>query len=174
MIQTHSGKWINPLEITADDLVIEDIACSLSKLCRYNGHIDRFYSVAEHCIVMAIHFMERGEESLAFAALMHDCAEAYIGDIPRPIKDQLPAIASIEHNILEVASQKYGFAYPLPPEIIAADDAILWDEQLILVGRDIVDWGITEDPLVVEIRELSPGEAERAFLSLFMHLEAKK
>src|SRR5438552_3035736 len=87
-IQTFTGKKFFPLEPNADDICIEDIAHSLSMQCRFNGHSKQFYSVAQHSVLIASWWF--GDyPKLAKYALLHDASEAYLSDIPRPLK-QLP------------------------------------------------------------------------------------
>jgi hypothetical protein len=65
---------------------IDDIAKALSNTCRFAGHVE-FYSVAEHCMRVSDYLKAAGyAEHVQLLGLMHDAIEAYIGDIPRPIK----------------------------------------------------------------------------------------
>jgi uncharacterized protein len=125
-IQTYSGAQFWPLDPRADEIDLIDIAAALSKLCRYGGHCKRFYSVAEHCVLMA-RMMPR---QLRREALLHDASEAYLVDIPRPIKPSLGGYAEIEHGLMLVIGKKYGFAWPVCAEVKAADNAMLHDEML--------------------------------------------
>lgn len=81
-IQTASGAHVNPLAMTAGDLWIDDIAHSLAMTCRFRGHTSEFYSVAQHSVLVS----RLVEPSLTLAALLHDAAEAYLGDMSRPLK----------------------------------------------------------------------------------------
>lgn len=84
-IRTFSGKWIYPLDPRLDEIDLGDIAHALSNLCRFTGHC-QFYSVAEHsCYVAATVTDPR----LRLPALLHDAAEAYLGDIAAPNKGAL-------------------------------------------------------------------------------------
>ena len=81
-IETYTGRKFFPLNPRARDLCIEDIAHALAMTCRYNGHCSEFYSVAQHsCIVSDL-----CEERWKMAGLMHDAAEAYLGDVVSPVK----------------------------------------------------------------------------------------
>ena len=86
-IGTYTGKHFYPLDPKAEDICIEDIAHSLSNLCRFNGHTKRFYSVAQHSLNVErfIKKLSWGER-LRLYGLMHDFAEAYIGDMTTPYK----------------------------------------------------------------------------------------
>ncbi len=85
-IVTYTGKVFDLLNPTPDKVCIEDIAHSLAYQCRYTGHTREFYSVAQHCVLMAENPDLPGDP---MAKLMHDAAEAYIGDIARPWKHLL-------------------------------------------------------------------------------------
>lgn len=86
-IQTYSGRMVLPFvpELPENTFTIEDIAHHLSMICRWNGAVMRFYSVAEHCVLGS----RIVDDSIALRFLLHDCEEAYIGDICRPVKLQL-------------------------------------------------------------------------------------
>lgn len=99
-ITTYTGRTFNLLEPDPDEICIEDIAHALSNLCRFTGHVRRFYSVAQHS-----HIVSRLVPSdIAFMALMHDASEAYIADISTPLKHQLHDYKQIETRI-ELAIQ---------------------------------------------------------------------
>jgi uncharacterized protein len=81
-IQTYTGKQFWPLSPLPEDIVIEDIAHALSMQCRFGGHVRTFYSVAQH----SVHVSLLVEPQYALWGLLHDAAEAYLVDLPRPIK----------------------------------------------------------------------------------------
>ena len=85
---TASGRRAFVEDPRACDLVIEDIAHALSNICRFGGHCSRFYSVAQHSVCVSA-LVERTRPDLALHALLHDAAEAYVGDVIRPIKPTL-------------------------------------------------------------------------------------
>lgn len=100
MIRTVSGDSFWPFaETNLGKVDIGDIAWSLAHQCRYNGHVDRFYSVANHCLVMSRYFMQKKEYKKALEALLHDASEAYMGDIVHPIKQLLPNVVALENRI---------------------------------------------------------------------------
>jgi hypothetical protein len=80
--QTYNGHKFDPMNVGLETIDINDIAHALSLLCRFNGHIKELYSVAQHCVLMS----EQVEPKYAFHALLHDAAEAYVSDVPRPFK----------------------------------------------------------------------------------------
>ena len=104
VIQTFSGKYINILDPQPQDFAIEDIAHHLSMLCRFNGASKYFYSVAEHSYLVSHHI----KDDLKAAALLHDAAEAYVGDLISPLKSLLPEFKAIEDNIQSAIYNKFG------------------------------------------------------------------
>lgn len=123
---TFSGKEIDLLNPTVEDICIEDIAHALPNICRFNGHVKRFYSVAEHSILCANLIQNK---KYRLEALLHDASEAYLGDVTRPLKASLPEYSSIEKNFQRVIAKKFGFAYPMPKEVIEIDDYLLSIER---------------------------------------------
>jgi hypothetical protein len=86
-LQTVSGRRVNPFDPDPEQLVVEDIARALANQCRFGGHCRVFYSVAQHSVIVAWLVEERGGDvEDVFAALMHDAGEAYLGDMPHPMK----------------------------------------------------------------------------------------
>ena len=111
-MHTYTGKQINPLAITQEDIEIKDIAHALSLLCRGGGHLKYFYSVAQHSLNCAHEAKARGySNQVTLACLLHDASEAYISDIIRPVKAYLPQYIEIESNIMDAIFQKYGLAF---------------------------------------------------------------
>lgn len=89
-VETYSGKFVDTKDPKASDIALEDIAHALAHTCRYGGHCQRFYSVAEHAVFCSTRVERKGYPAdLQLAALHHDDAEAYLGDIPRPMKPLL-------------------------------------------------------------------------------------
>jgi hypothetical protein len=107
MMETASGLMVNPLALEIHDIDLNDIADGLSNICRWGGQIrGRWFSVAQHCC-LATKIAERdGYEHLAHV-LLHDAAEAYLGDIPQPIKMELPKFREIEDRALETISRRF-------------------------------------------------------------------
>src|ERR1035437_402751 len=90
-IETYTGRAFWPLEPTMDALSVIDIAHALSNQCRYSGHVQFFYSVAQHCCLLAGWLADHGGSALdCLQILMHDAPEAYLVDIPRPVKQYMP------------------------------------------------------------------------------------
>jgi len=127
-IRTYSGAFIDVFEPNIDYIHIEDIAHALSHLCRYGGHCDPFYSVAQHSI--ACSYLVSPEN--AMCALMHDATEAYLVDIPRPIKKQIEFYNKLESHLYNSISQRFDLPNPIPDEVHKADNDMLIYEWFIL------------------------------------------
>lgn len=132
-IRTYSGKYVNIFDPKPEMFCIEDIAHALSMQPRFSGHLRRFYSVAEHCINGCTMVGKKHK----FAFLMHDASEAYLLDIPKPIKPHLSNYMEIEDNLMKVLSKVFGFEYPLSEEIKAVDLKMLHLEwNGLMIGGD--------------------------------------
>jgi hypothetical protein len=89
-VETFSGQYLDVQNPDPDKINLEDIAHALGNICRYGGHSRTFYSVAEHSVFVCERVCRQGwSKNLQLAALHHDDAEAYLGDIPRPLKPLL-------------------------------------------------------------------------------------
>ncbi len=165
-MQTATGRAFYPLDPRPMEIHIEDIAAALSKLCRYGGHCKRFYSVAEHCVLMA----RVASPSVAFEALMHDASEAYLSDVIRPVKSSLPEYLTIERRLEVAIAERFDLVYPMPAEVKRLDNAILADECDQAMARPPQDWKLIEPPLGVRLEFWSPDKAEYEFLAAFRRL----
>ena len=159
-IQTFTGRQFWPMDPRADDVQIEDVAHALAMACRYAGHCKRFYSVAEHSMLLAS--VVAPEHKLW--ALLHDASEAYLVDVPRPVKPFLAGYREAEDRVMAVICQKFGLAISMPAEVKRADGAILNDERAQNMCFSRHEWSIDPTPLGVTLQFWSPQEAERRFL----------
>jgi hypothetical protein len=132
---TYTGRKFWPLDPRAEDVDVLDVAHHLAMTCRYGGAVRRFYSVAEHSVLVSAHVAP----DLAREALFHDAAEAYVGDLIRPLKHQpeLAGFRAAEDRIYPVVMEAFGIAST--PESRAAisevDDRIIVDETQALMTR---------------------------------------
>jgi 5'-deoxynucleotidase YfbR-like HD superfamily hydrolase len=134
-IRTKSGLYMNIFEPDVDMICIEDIAHALSSQPRFAGHLRRHYSVAQH----SIHCAERASQPNKLAALLHDASEAFMLDMPTPIKARMPEYKEYEHNLMEVIAEKFGFKYPYHPEIKIVDTIMVnleWDNLVEKNNKD--------------------------------------
>ena len=165
-MQTFTGVAFWPMDPHPDEVNIADIAHSLAHQCRYGGHSKMFYSVAEHCVLLS----HAVPAELAFSALMHDAAEAYLVDVPRPIKRFLGGYRDIEKALEAVIMPKFGLPYPIPELVMEMDTQILTDERQQLMATPPLPWGTDMKPLGVTCLGYVPHEAERRFLARFEEL----
>ena len=169
-MQTFTGRRFYPLDPRPDEIDPVDLAHALSLLCRYGGHVDRFYSVAEHCVLMS----QSVAPEYALWALLHDATEAYVGDMVRPLKLQMPEYRAVEDRVeLAIASH---FRIDVTPTMHTAvkrvDTRILIDERAELLGPSPHGWSSLDgmQPLCVEIVGWSPVVAEAMYLARFREL----
>lgn len=165
-IQTFTGRQFWPLDPRPTDVCIEDIAHALAHQCRYGGHTKRFYSVAEHCC----HLAAVAPPYLKLIALMHDAAEAYLVDVPRPIKKSLAVYYDIERDIEQAVAQHFGLVWPWHPIVMDLDTRICTDERLQLMATPPIPWSGEKPAIGVTIESLEPAIAERRFLDTFERL----
>lgn len=173
-IQTHSGIAFFPFDPKPEMIDINDIAHALSMICRYNGHTKKFYSVAEHSVVMS----NCVPKEHALATLIHDAAEAYIADLARPIKHNVSGYKEIEEKILEVIYEAFN-AWPTVldmHQILHADLRMLATERGQVMGTNVHPWVCLEGvlPYDIVLPCWCPAEAELNFLRRFYELRNPK
>lgn len=138
---THSKTNFAPLEPNSEDIKIEDIAHALSLICRANGHFPEFYSVAQHCIACCEEAIARKyTNKVALACLLHDGSEAYIGDITRPLKKNLPNYLKAEEVLQGAIYKKYigeAFNEEELAQINSVDDSLLYHEFRHYMGEEL-------------------------------------
>lgn len=149
-------------------ITITDIARSLSMQCRYNGHVIRFYSVAEHCVLLSRAVAPKN----ARWALLHDAAEAYLGDMVHPLRQQLPEFGRIDERITAQIYRRFGLATATPEQVKSYDRRIVLDEADVLTWWDPSEWPPLRGykPLGVAVTGWSPDRAEAEYLSRFRQL----
>lgn len=175
-MQTVCGERFYPLDPRADEIHLVDIAHGLAMTCRYGGHTRRFYSVAEHAVLVS-HFVP---PAFALHGLLHDSAETYIGDMVRPLKHQPEMIEfrRAEAAIEERVAIRFGLTWDTfaVAEVKSVDDRILVDEIRALMKRPSLymrgPLGLLA-PLGANIVGLEPEAAESAFLSRFAELSCE-
>jgi hypothetical protein len=166
-IMLASGSWFDLLNPWGSDFTIEDIAQSLANTCRYAGHCRRFYSVAEHCLHVSVvapaHKLE---------ALMHDSAEAFLGDVTRPLKQLLPQYQKIEANVEKAIFARFGLDHRVLASLKSVDLSVLAAEQEQIMPRGTDYWtaetGVA--PANITVKFFAPGAARNAFLARFHRL----
>lgn len=128
LTKLYNGRYINLFDIHEEDVAVEDICHALSRLCRFNGQVAGFLSVAGHSINCAKMAIQTGREDVALECLMHDAAEAYIGDLVRPLKHHdafREAYFKLESSVEVVIARVLGLNYPFDPYIKEMDNEVL-------------------------------------------------
>lgn len=172
-ITTIGGRRFDPTSPAREDIDIGDIAHSLSLLCRANGHFREFFSVARHCLNCAGEARERGLTArIQLLCLLHDATEAYIGDMTRPLKRQLPEYCACEVRLYGEILASLGIAPPDDREAAAVreiDDCMLYHEFRLYNGESL----LAEAPAVhveVEGSERPPGQTREEYLACYRAL----
>lgn len=136
-ITTYTGKHFDPANPDLSQVDIKDIAHALSLICRGNGHVRTFFSVGQHCINAAKEASARGYSNrVILASLLHDAGEAYMSDVPRPLKAIMPEYVQTEEQLLSLIYEKF-FGSPLTEEETALvkridDDLLYYDLKELL------------------------------------------
>lgn len=165
-MQTATGSKFWPLDPKPDEILIEDVARALSKICRFGGHCREFYSVAQHsCHVADI---VNGDQAARRWGLLHEAAEAYIGDMVRPLKLFMAEFNRVEAEILSAVSQRFDLTPSMPGAVALADEQMLHAEALELMGPAAQEWARVEKAAALHIRPWSPERAFHEFMGRFM------
>jgi uncharacterized protein len=196
---TFTGKQFWPLAPQAEDICIEDIAHALAHLCRFNGHVQHFYSVAQHSVLVSViverrlsqtahplstngsegesckTFHGRPLNELLLKALLHDGPEAYIGDMVRPLKQSMPDYRAAESEIWDALCRRFGMTYDLPPCIKEADNIALMTERRDITVPTAHKWSLQDKypPCEEKIYPYMPQAAKTSFLHRFEQLGGK-
>jgi uncharacterized protein len=177
-VQTYTGKAFSLTDIKVEQIDILDIAHSLSNQCRYNGHCQRFYSVAEHCIEMS--WMDKIDP---LVGLLHDAAEAYVGDIVSPLKRilkggfQPSSLKLIEDSLNRKIEKKFGLPWNIidSNQVNYADRILCATEKRDILGLCEKEWEIELPPPLEKriVPVLIPPLIELNFLDRFRKLTEK-
>ena len=162
-----------PLDPDTRDIRLEDVAHALSLQCRFGGHCKHFYSVAEHCLRVS----RSCAPDTALWGLMHDAAEAYLGDLPAPLKDSSVKFGALyrkaEVTLLSAVASRFGLPSEIPADVWRADAVVLATEVRDLMVADAL-WNSLPDPLPDEIVPIPAQAAERAFLERYRQLSGAR
>lgn len=161
---TISGKKIVYDDLQPEMFDITDIAHALSNICRFGGHINKFYSVAQHSVMVS----NMVPKHLALAALLHDASEAYLSDIVRPAKRMLPQYKELELKLQSVIEERFRVKFD-HEEIHIADNRALYVEAEHFYG-DISDWGLDNFVWDGVVKPLPAEHAKLMFMCRFNEL----
>lgn len=174
-MQTFTGRQFWPLDPDIEAIDIVDIAHSLSMQCRYAGHCRNFYSVAEHSVLMTRALSLQDESAdVQLWALLHDATEAYLVDLPRPVKPFLQGYVEAEDALMRVIAQRFALSPDMPQAVKIADRRILADELHQNMSEPPEPWGGMLRPLGVQIRNWSPAMAKASFLREFYRIQGRR
>lgn len=175
-IQTFKNNKFYPTDPRPDEVCIEDIAHSLSLMCRWAGHIKDFYSVAQHAVLGSYQVPEQ----FAFAFLNHDDSEAYCVDIPRPLKyaKGMEGYLVIEEGVDHAVRMALGLPLEMAPEVKEADNRMLLTEQRDLRNDPVLLKEMSNrlglKPYDFRISPWPPHMAESNFLMRFNQLNGQR
>ncbi len=169
-IRTYSGKKFQIFDPKQKDILIEDIAHSLSLICRFTGHTEELYSVGQHSLLV----MELCPDELKLEGLTHDFPEAYVTDLATPIKKQLPSYKVMEDNLHVAIAKKFHLQFPMPNIIKEIDTEVFHMEWAFLMERNKKvksgKFRMERD----DFRILPPKEVERRIIENFNKLHAER
>src|SRR5574337_650832 len=173
-ILTASGHYFDFTKPEGSRIEIEDIAHALSHLCRFTGHVREFYSVAQHSVIASLLVPEED----ALHALLHDAAEAYIGDVSRPLKALIPDYREIEAKVEAAVLAAFGLAPTMPASVKRADLVMLATEKRDLMHHNGGGWKTLDgiQPCAWKIWPWPPRRAYAEFMCRYLALcqEARK
>lgn len=176
-ILTASGRYFDFLSPDPESIVIEDIATALSRICRFTGHTTKFYSVAQHSVLVSYLV----PQEFALQGLLHDASEAYLGDVSSPLKQLLPDYKAIEHRVERAILERFGLPFPLHPSVKDADVRALVTERRDFMPEplecyrvtDLVAWSWTNGvpaTAAAPLPTFNPAVARTIFLSRYAEL----
>lgn len=176
-MMTFSGIFMDPLHPEEEDLHLEDIAHALSMISRANGHFPEVHTVAQHCMECWAEAKARKlSEEIQMFCLLHDGAEAYLGDFIHPVKERMPAYVSAEEKLLQMIYQKFIGRLPDEEEkkiIKEIDHTLLYFEFLHYMGTGCGEpgQGLASTPVFAEMPR---QEMERQYLALCRKMMKKR
>ena len=163
-ITTKSGVKFHYLDPQPEEILIKDISHALALTCRFGGHCYHYYSVAQHSVYVA----EASDYENALAALLHDASEAYVPDVPRPIKQDVPRLREIEDKIQKAILKKFNALEADWDFIKYLDNAMLAREAKDLMPNT-TDWADLPEPIEMKLEIWSPEKSKEEFEHLFVH-----
>jgi uncharacterized protein len=169
-VSTFCGNRFYPLAPRIEHVEIEDIAHGLAYQCRFNGQTREFYSVAQHSLIVAALV----PPELQLAALLHDAAEAYLGDMVKPLKVLMPQFSELEDQVTQIIAVTFGIDFSDYAPIKRADLIALATEKRDLMPHSVERWEYLDEigALPDTIIPMDPSTAKTGFLAEFARLQA--
>jgi uncharacterized protein len=165
-LSLNNGKRLDLSNPDPAMMGIDIISGALSKLCRFSGQINEFYSVAQHSVLVS-HLVP---PHLAFAGLMHDATEAFCADLPKPIKQLLHGYEEIEQRIWAALCNRYSLPLELPVEVHVADQIAVITEARDLQSNN--DWMCWYPHLTPNKGKVIPWDHDKAAFMFINHYRA--
>lgn len=163
-IITYCGRKVYPLNLDGSQICLWDIAHALAHKCRFSGHTKNFYSVAEHCILMA----QNDLPGPAVWRLFHDAGEAYLPDLATPIKKKFPILINAENSIIQLIKTRFklpDLTTETKAQIKEGDLAIrYWEGKQLMVNHPEAEWYEKKNIPEIKIYCWKPKEAEERFV----------
>lgn len=174
-IELRSGRRFTPLDPVAADICIDDVAHALSHQCRFSGHTRVHYSVAEHSVRVSELVEVWGcSRYTQLWALLHDASEAFLVDLPQPLKAHEtlgPAYRAAEAKVMEAVCDRFGLAHAEPPKVREADMVLLATEARDLMPFRPEHWSkLTHAPLPDTLVPWMPEIARHNFIARFTRI----
>lgn len=175
-ILSCGGRYVDLVNPESNVFAVEDIAHALANICRFTGHTRIFYSVAQHSVLVS----QIVPPEDALAALFHDAAEAFLGDVSKPLKNLLPDYRALEARFERELFGQLGLPWPMPDSVKRADRILLATEKRDLMpphadpcGSD--EWALLHgvEPLAKRIVPAPPFAAHAIFMGRFDELTAE-
>ena len=163
--QTFTGRAVYPLDMRPEDVCLVDIAHALAMQCRFAGHCREFYSVAQHSLLVCDEVIALGgDEDEARWGLLHDASEAYLVDLPAPVKRSVSGYTDLEARAQAAIALHFGLVWPFPAVVNMADLVLLATEARDLMAPPPQAWRPMPPPRTEPIGTLSWLTAQMLFL----------
>lgn len=166
-IQSYKGDKVFPLNPQPQDFSLETVAHALALKCRFNGHCQSFYSVAQHAVIVS-RFVE---PQYALHGLLHELDEVFLPDIPRPIKSSISGWQEILEKNMAVGVQAFNLSLPLPDNVVYVDSQVLHAEKKVLMPNSPEPWEDSLPPAInYHIVPMAWEIAEKMFLERYREI----
>ena len=167
-IQTYSGRRFSPINPNPNAIVIQDISHALAMQCRFTGHTRKFYSIAQHSVLVS-YICDPNDRLFG---LMHDASEAFLTDLSSPLKrsGKFQDYVACERKLQQAICIRFGLPLEEPPSVKKADNLLLATEARDLLGPLHSDWKLPVEPLPFTITPWTSDQAEDKFIKRFFEL----